>query len=1551
MMKRLSPKISLALSLVVALGSAFADPGLALYRFGGGDGRFLVKYSESVLDKPFNNYLDRKGKDSWAKGALAVPADGTYAFKTVANRMMMRLDGVDYFFRGGSNHLEFVTHELKLAKGTHPFEVFVSNRIPFGRDGDMNVYWKKPGDADFEKIPMAAFSHTAADRGLKTPIVSDLEVTCVGSSSCFCKYRFTVRDEGYYRLKFRRCGMFRWSSAYNYTDVFVDGEMRRHFYTAREFGDDFFDNDVIVLRLKAGEHAIELRGQSAEAYLKELPRVTVTRIDATRESAATFTVSEKLQGESVFRRGEDIVWNVTRSTLGATAPVPVTVRVVVQRTRRPAWEKTVELPAGQEAATASFAFPKELAGVFEYAFEAGGVPVEGPWEFCVIDTAKPKATVRIDPTKPLPELKDFGRLVDEIDFGGEELGGAHAIRDNKTSKIVRTEKYAYRETGPMRKNTHYCNTSPRDGSLPVPLVGDWNKLTTPDGKPPFGMRTYFSSSDWFAATLKVKHPRTAHVAVAYLPNDVYRRFPVQLQDCKTGHSNGAYYEIMPASTPGLVKMAIPFWPNGDEIYLLMIPSDNHGHPRRSTAAIQKIELYECPDGFPAMPAAVAGWNPNRRSGWVGEQGDLSPERASTPPIPDDSDWYAPDYHDMGGPRHPVWYDYTAYELAWRRFGEYAAWQGQNFLQWPIWSYDMAHVQTERMPWGYGLFARGIGWRNVDKYRRNSFKIILLLCEKYGVDFWGDVMFGLNAGKELNKGVTLETLLTNNTLVATIASTEGVKDAKELEGCFLTEGQRLGGNLNPAHPVGRSYLRHFYGDIAAFCSTLPAFKGMNIRQWNACSSTMSAWWCSALAGYDDWTLDRFAEATGIRCPANLKKPTERQAWFMGDDKVREKWLDWRAEKVTTLRREILAEMRKHRPDATLRANVQEAFAPVKELGMGLDRTKLTKELGFNVAQGSISVQGNEMCGLDPVVFKGYDIRPQVVHTNEPLWGVRRRSLFLSGLCTGAGMLAPPYSTKGFATAMAEGALDVAYWGSYWAYPADNVEVREFVRTLRAVPDGTYERIMADNPDPSVVCRRSGNVAYFVSLRPHPQTVALDAEAEDLVRGGKAKTLVLAPFGLRLVRTARPLERFALASDAKKPGFFASLFKGDKSPDKSAARTLKLTVRNDDGAAHPRALCVVRGGELIAKGVRTTALKLFRDGREIPVQVDRCDAQGNYVKGEASAPLGAKDEVCFLHDFAAGETSATFQLTEGGRPAQAFAVPFAFANDREVYDSNHRLWTNGILKVTNGDLAAEFCGLAMSRLAWKGKAAFDGTLGKPRSRNLLGGFPPGNVLVYPKKTTEKVNERGFSVLSVGPVRALVGMEFPDPITYRKYMNGEPRDILYPAFLGFRTAVAWQFTAGDATIRSRLHFAWDESYMPGLELLWWHDDSYRRPATPMDPKKLYAGPLSDPVAFAWNKPVKGTYGWGEKFGLNSTWYALFDPASGATYGEAMDPVLAARGGFGISRTRASVMEMRGTPVKKGTADFRRAYRAWDADPGVKEASAWANAAFTPEPVVTVE
>lgn len=1524
---------------ILLAASAAADPGLALYRFGGGNGRFLKCVREGTITNGFRSYLDRKCKDSWARGTLTVPADGEYRFKTVANRMMMRLDGVEYFFR---DRTDLVEHAVALSKGPHRFEIFMSNRIPFGRDGDMTVYWRRPGDADFSAIPPESFSHGAGDRGLKTPIVSDLVVRVLDSSGCYVKYAFEVGEPGFYRVRIRRAGMFRWSVPGVPTGVWIDGEQRRHFYVAPEFGDDFFDDNVVVAHFTRGEHRLELRGENVQCYLKERPRVWMTRIDPVREAAATFCVTEKLQGETVFRMGEDVEWRIVRSTLDRTEPLEIAARVVRQRTGEAVWEGRTTLKPGLASAEGVIAFPKNLSGVFEYSFVSGGRTLEGPWEFCVIDTEPPKAPA-VDPAAPLPSLETFGRKVDEIDFGSEGLGGEHHIRDNGTSKTVAAGGVRYRETGPMRKNTHYCNVDSRDGTLPVPIIAGWTKnARTPDGRKPYGRTKYLSASDWFAATLKVRHPQMAHVAVAYLPNDVYRRFPVQLQDCKTAHSNGAYYEILPADEPGLVKMCIPFWPNAD-IDLLMVPSDTHGHPRCSTAAIAKIELYECPEGFPAMPEAVAGWNPKRHSGWGGEQGDLSPERTSTPPIPDDGDWFAPDWSSDKSPHHPVWYDFTAYTLAWQRFGEYARWQGQNFLQWPIWSYNMAHVQTERLPWGSGLFQRGFGWRPVDKYVRNSMKIILLTCEKYGVDFWGDMQINYNPGREIAKGGTLNELRTNNTLVATVWSTEGVKDARELEGCFLTEGNRLGGNLNPAHPVGRRYLVHFYGDIARFCRNLPAFKGVNIRQWNACSSCMSAWWCSALAGYDDWTLNAFAAESGVRCPAAVRATADRQSWYMTNGAVRAKWFDWRAEKVASLRREILDEVRKYRPDATLRAAVQGEFAPVKDLGMGLDRGRLTKDLGFNTAEGSIRVQGNEMCALDPVVFKGYDIRPQVVHTNEPLWGVRCPSHYLNGLCTGSGMLAPPYSTKGFAEAMAVGALDCAYWGTYWAYPADNVEVREFVRAMRAVPDLTFERVGPDDPDAPVVCRRAGGTAYFVSLRPYAQKVALAAEAEDLVRGGKSGTLDLPPFGLRLVRTARPLEGFRLVSGERR---------GDVgSPDKSALRTLRIVVRNESGRARPRTVCTVRGGVLIGNGVTSGALKLFRDGREIPLQIDRCDGRGNYLPADASAPLGARDEVCFLHDFAEGETTAVFALTEGGRPTAAVKSPFSSSRDAEVYDSNHTLHTNGMLRVSCGDLEVEFCGLAVSRLAWKGRAGFDGAHGKPRARNYMGGLPPALAFILPSEARVRLAREGVRLIAAGPVRALVGVELPGGGIYSKPMRGERNDLVYPAFTGFRAALTWQIPAGGDTVSSRLRFTWDECWMPGLEMLWWQDSSYRRPSSPMEGKKLYAGSASDPAEFVWDVPVKGRGCWGEKSCTSSTWYVFYDAATGSAYGEAMDPPLAARGGFSLGRFRSSVMEMRGMSAKNGTADFRRAYRAWEGDPGVKSAAAWAVSAFAPEAVVTVE
>ena len=1536
-----------------AVLSALADePGLVAYRFAG-RGSYLGMPEESVVTN-FAQVIDRRKPETVMYGTIDVPEDGDYTF-AAKNREMLRFDGCDLELAEGK---KLVSRTVRLAKGRHRFERWINNTVYF-RQAETRLRWALPGTTNLVAVPDAAFRHSVADCGRKVFYVSDPEMRLEAEASSLVRWKIDVKKAGYYRLSVRRAGSARWGdmTPADSTEVWIDGEQVRHFYTELEFA-GFLDDETVVRWYEPGEHTIEMRGTCAWKYRLREPRLWMTPLDAVKGARQTFGVTQTLKAETVFRLGEPVDWIVSRSTLDCTAPYAVDVVVVPQRGTRPVWTGKAVLPPGQARAEAQVSFPRDLAGAFEYSFVADGETLEGPWEFLVVDVTPPKRE-KLAAGAKLPALESLGRQVDAIDFGTEELEkGPHRVRDNGTSHIVKEGALAYRVSGARRKGVQYCNLGARDGSLPVPLTrGPKGEYVAADGgSTKRGLQGHRSAADWFAATLHLEHPRVAHVAAVHLPNDVFRRFPVQLIDTMTGRSNGAYYEILAAEKPGTVKMLIPFWPNATTIDLVLMPSDTHNDPRSTPGACAKVELYECPDGFPAMPEAAGGWNPSRRAGWDGEQGDLSPERSSIPPLWDDGHFTPA----MLPPRakRDYFYDFTAYNLAWQRFGEYSAWQGNNFLQWPVHSYGMAHVQTERLPWGNAIFANGEGFRPIDKYRRNSLKIILLACEKYGIDFWGDIQLNHNVGKDLAAGLTFDEIYAggrrdaagktvkpavSTELFRTIVMAEKVKDFNDLVGCFLVEDNRLGGNMNPAHPIGRRYMVGFYGDIARQCRDLPAFKGMNIRQWNSCSSMASCWWSSSLSGYDDWTLGVFAKETGVKCPAPVRTIEERQRYFHTNEVARVAWFQWRADKVTSLRAEILAEMRKYRPDATLRTSVQEQFAPVVEQGMGLDRRQLTREMGFNLNEGSIRRQGNEMCALDAVTFDGLDVRPEVTHTNTPLEIVRNGTRYLHGLCTAAAMFAPPYTTKGFAEAMAAAPMDLAYYGQYWAYPAGNELLREWLRAFRAVPDGRYE-LVGEGPELSeVVCRRAGDVAYFVSLRPYPIRVELPEESEDLVRGGKVKTLELAPYGLRLVRTPTPIATYRRVSSAPKAGLMARLFGGGGGkPDKTARAHVDVTVENASGEPGRGVLCTFKAGELTRRGFDTGDVKLFRDGVEVPLQLDRCDARGRYQPARPGQPLEKTDEFCFLADFAAGEKTAKFVLAVGGRAPKAFPVPFATS---PFVSAEKRPVTNYTLKVTSGKLEVGLFAGGIGPVKYDGKWAYRGMRG-PGSVGwtILGG-------VYETRSDKGpvfASEDPVRVISQGPVRLLAGFDFGAPRT--RYQHPHRHPYAYPAFVDCTLQRVYQFTAGSATVAIANRYAYAEGQQSDLTFGSYHEGSLSNPSFPSDGKRMYApGRDGKPTAYPWRADAKSRTG-GEFRTPSSTWFGFWDDREACGFAAAMDPTYANMGGFGFGYYLTMSMANTHMDKRGGRFDFRLAFTAYGDDPKADGVSDWARGAFAAPPAVVL-
>ena len=1300
-------------------------------------------------------------------------------------------------------------------------------------------------------------------------------------SSCAAAGDFEVPDSGFYLLEFRKAGWFSWGrQSLPGVEMRLDGV---HEPDPQSLSGNGGPSDVLGLPfyLKKGRHRLEFCGSGAWRYCSQTygPRVWWRKPDLQTEGTKTLQLAQEPEGESIFRLGAAIVWKVRRATLDRTAPLAVTLSVVRQRTDEPVFSQTVSLAPGQACAEAAVAFPRDLAGVFDYRLtDDAGAVLSGPWEFAVVDPRPRPLPEKWKNLPPVAEPGDIGTLVDAVDFGREGTGAVHRIRDNAgSSAIVRTGALAYRRSGAYRNYSFWWDLEGKNGGpFRLPREQSYWKdfLAKPDPK------RYFMDADWFGFTLSVKHPQVPHLAVFHIPNDLFRRFPIEILDPQTGRANGTAVEVSPAvGEPGTVEVTVPFWPNTDMVDVLMMASSTHGDARQTEAALAKVELYECPDGLPPLAEASAGWQPERLCGWRGEQGNLSPEVCSIPPVWTDPKKRLP----HTGIHYIKDYDLTSFLVSWERCGEYNAWLGCNWMSWPIHSYyQMAHVRTERLPWGKAIF----GASPKARYRRDTLKLVLLVCEKYGISFFGDTMLSINVPKVMERRKrTLESFATGHgegedELVQTMMLTEGVKDVHELEGAFL-EDNGYGGNLNPVHPVAHRYLVWLYGELAAAAKDYPAFKGLTLRQWKSCSTTLSACWGSPTAGYDDFTLGVYARETGNAVPAKSLSLRDRRLFFRERPDECAKWFGWRHRKATELQRDILAEIRRVRPDLRLQLHYHHSTGAVsaEEQGMFSDASAVAPE---RIVQGGR--QGNECNALDPVTFKYFDERPGVGSLDDPKRFHRFIWMYPGGLNVAQATLAAPFTTQDFAAALREGPIDIAESGMFWCYPGGHRLMREWMRAHRALPPGDYRPVGRDTAE--YVLRASGDVAYLASQRPYPVTVKLAAEAEDLVNGGSRRTFELPSYGLAVIRGTQA-------------------WRGKKG-DTSGARA-RLRVRNPYGrAAAQGVLATFKLGAATARGGDPAALRLLRNGRELPLQIDPVDANGNYTTNFAGRVASPDDEVAFTVDFAAGESEAVLDLQLRGAPRGTYASPFAVSN----------------LTVRTPSVEIGFGARGVNWFAVGGKPVYTGcggTTGVTRRAEMLA-YP------YEYQTPDKKPYPASPcvVYAAGPVRFLAGYGFGAPRTVDIDLFG--CGFKMPVFFDETEHRVWQVVAGSDTLDVLSRIRYSRARRIKKKLYNWVDASWCDPATPMESKRVYslnAGVfvrndfVRDPVPRP-RDPTGGSFSPGH----SSDFLAYFDTRVGAGLMFGIGGAHAGAGGFTFARGLGITQYEPLVPETDGF-DFRMAIR----------------------------
>ena len=1377
---------AIAVLLAVAGGADARETGLVQHVFKGGNFQWERRLPSpaSVPDGAATGSV--RWDSAILSGRIEIPETGDYVFSG-ANRELLVFDGRRE--REGQDG-----RAIRLEKGPHAFERWISYPRRGGKWTRQPLQWRTPGADGFARVPAGVFSFDAADLARTNFFPSAFPMTCESVHPAYVRWMFDVPETGFYRLCIRRAGNFRWGNltAASRVDLRLDGVSRREFHTVKETA-YYRDDERLTFCLAAGRHTLEAEGEYAERYQDQGPRLWWRAVTPDDREVEAVELTQEPAGESVFRRGDRLVWTVRRPQW-AKRPLEMTVRT--QRTSNVVWRTELAFAGEGAWSRAELPFTCDREGVFEYTLaEVGGETVEGPWQFLVIDTTP----VRKDGSAAFaPPV-----CVDTVDLGREQPGDRHAVRDDGTSRLVQAGPLAYRQSGRWRGRWFYGNTAPKETNG---LVRARNISFAEGAKLPGTQRRY-ESANWFGFTLRTKkeHLRKTHLAVFTLPADRFRRFPIQLIDPQTGASNGASVEIPAAGEAGAtVKVSVPFWPNVEAIDVLMIASSTHGDTRQTEAAVAKVELQVYPDGLPPLAEAACGWNPERLTGWRGEQGDLSPERTSVPPL-----W---DGEALRGHVRPLGYwfmDYTAYDLAWRRYAEYAAHLGCNWLCWPIHSYRMTHLRTDRMFTGGPIFETGFDSRDIDRYRRTTLKIILLMCEKYGIDFYGDTMVMPNVPKELvrlkmslkdyyEKGVDpIHTL----PYLHNIVRMEDVKDLSELEGAFLEGGNNLGGNFNPVHPIGRRWLIRLYGEIAAACRDYPAFKGMNLRQWNACSTALSAWWGSPLAGYDDYTLKAYRRETGAEVPLQLTDVKARQNWLLDDFTRREKWFRWRAEKTAALQKDILAEMRRHRADCRLQVYYHHGTGtgPWAFQGMGADESMMGRENGYNLARASIGVQGNECNQLDPIDFWNFDVRPGVAKLprEDKAYFKYGTSVYPVGLCTAQGLVTAPDTTRVFAEALAKGPLEIADFGMFWAYPAGMDHLRDFLRAYRAIPSGDW-RPLAGGKEGPFAALTSGKATYYVNLTRTPRQIRLQAQAEDLVSGAETSVVDLAPWGL-------------------------ALFAGVAEPQSvKTADRIGLTVANPRGArAAKGVLATFPVGQALARGGRRDELRLLRDGRELPLQIDRRDSRGNYVP--RSEPETERDEVAFLVDFADSERAVAVDLVLRGPKRKDPPSPFAVGRSFVPGQNGRR--TNVCETVKNDSFEVWFSDRGVNRIAVEGKTLYDdrgsvGLLWDYRSDPLTG---------------KQVQPTPFEVYAAGPVRYLAGWHYGPP--KREWAKQFRTDKAFPSFEDATWRRVWQIRRGSRTLEVTNQRRYRRAYVATEEYHQWPQISWCDPQGKMEPKRVFA------------------------------------------------------------------------------------------------------------------
>ncbi len=527
---------------------------------------------------------------------------------------------------------------------------------------------------------------------------------------------------------------------------------------------------------------------------------------------------------------------------------------------------------------------------------------------------------------------------------------------------------------------------------------------------------------WFAYPLKVPEPQVPYLLEVDYPDDAFRTYCIAVREAVPGAyhiAGGVDSGECFSLTRKMQTHTILFWPLSTDLRVLLVTA----HNGRRGAAASKIRLYRVEGSLP-LPERT-GSKGRRFANWYEEGTNFMAMYGAKGQSP-----------IVGAER-------------WAR--TIAAIHGSTLVS-TVSVYQMAMYPSK--------YNREFCWNGTPDWVR----ILLMKCEKYDLGFIGE--FHPEA-RELRLAAQPE------------------KDGDPLPNCLVSKDGKWGSipRYAPLHPANRAWYLGMIREFAERYADSPAFRGVSLRimEWvnPALNNFHSLAW-----GYDDDTIGAFERETSIKIPVEKDDPGRFKArydWIMSHAK--EKWIEWRCEKITEIHRDIRDALRAVRPDLTLYvSNNGEGFGREG----GIDREALGKLEGVAVVNGA------------PYGRRSYTYR-------GPLWDAKLRD----------SMLKPEFYD---ACKMADGSTSFLYGAGYF-----EATERVVPNALLGFPEAKKRTWMSGVVNPS---GRHSLERYALSLA--------QADAQYLADGGNAYTLgqpVLAEF-MKVYR-ALPAVPFQARADARDP----------------------------------------------------------------------------------------------------------------------------------------------------------------------------------------------------------------------------------------------------------------------------------------------------------------------------------------------------------------------------------------------------------------------------------